>query len=177
MNKGGIFALSQRCDLIVHSSQQDGVLTLKCGTSDLTLRLKEWLDLFREHNAINVLVHDHFKSQSDDDQLRVILKGWEAITPILNLLVSHLDPSIRIKIENIVEDALDFVMAGIHIGDTKRIRVRFNGIETQVHFYEYNNHKEVVTLAQLNYDEWMEFYRHITDINKLTQNRLYVDDN
>lgn len=87
------------------------------------------------------------------------------------ILDSDMDAALKLRL------LLDRKLNSYRIGDTKRIRIRFTGKHSQVHFFEYDpKTTAVVTLMQFSFVEWTEFYKHVTDINSLMQNKSSILD-
>jgi hypothetical protein len=148
----------------------------------MVLSLSEWLDLYKSHEEINAAVHEQWRRvEYSERDTGLAWKGYQfpAIDPEL---LEHVPAVANLakfwspqNLKVLLQIALDASMKASPIGENKRIRVRFTGKDTQVHFYTYDENAAIVTLMQFSFDEWMELYRHVEDINRLTQNRLYVE--
>ena len=186
--------------------RDDGVLTFKHGANAMYLNLKEWVDFFKIHEVLHSQVHKNFHLATDPSDVLFVWQGLKPIrdnldsdtanqfTKLLNFVLGdkelisikpfetllgkllNEDEEQKPLVDSMVELLLDQKFQSVRIGSTKRIRVRFHGANTQVHLYAYDKNTAVVTLLQLSFDEFTELYKHVSDINALTQNRLYVGD-
>jgi hypothetical protein len=182
--KEGYFMLSHQVYLVVLPGQTDGVVVLTRGGNGLTMNLKEWLDLYRHQEDINDIVHEQWRGVVDNqDNMNFAWKGFpknllEHASAIQKQILGDdggASNLIAQSFGHILRAALDQKMKALPVGENKRVRVRFGGHDTQVHFYTYDDNLAIVNLMQLTFDEWIELYKQMSEINLLTQNRLYIE--
>ena len=179
--EGVNFLIGVNLEVVVMPSQTEDFLTIKKGTVITSLSLQQWRGFYKQHEAINTAVHRAWHLQPDPEEgvyanayvwkglpANTIDKGSSIVTDLLGV-----DPLITTLAQQqfryMLQYVLDSRMGAIVIGDQKRIRVRFSGKDVQIHLFTYDPLTlAVVTLVQLTFHEFIELYKIVTQINKLT---------
>jgi len=170
------FLLNPNLAIAVTPTQKEHFLTIKKGTVITSLSLQEWADFYRNHETINVAVHNAWHQQPDEGTDTSVWKGLptKSIEKNSNMVADLIgaDPLIIMLAQRhfhyMLQKLLDAKMNAITIGDEKRIRVRFSGKDVQIHLFTYDpTTLAVVTVLQLSFHEYIELYKIVTQINQL----------